>query len=389
MCLLRTAPIPGGLPMSTQAPTLEPSGAATARRLTGPERRSVATMIAGVALLHLLGWGTLLLVIAPQQLAVSGGEVFGVGFGLTAYLLGMRHALDADHIAAIDNTTRKLLTDPGATPRLDLQRRSSHRPLSAGFWFALGHSSVVFVMCLLLALGVKAATGYIEDGTVVRETLGVIGVSVSTAFLFLIGLVNVVVLARLVAAARRGTRGAQAADDDGAALGGVLTRIFAPAMRAVTEPWHMYPLGFLFGLGFDTATEIALLVLAAGGAAVALPWYAILTLPILFAAGMALVDALDGVAMSAAYGWATTNPRRTLTYNIVVTTVSVAAALGIGGVQFAGIAVEQFGRDDPALTAVAGLDLADGGIILVAIFAVLFGVAWVVHRRRRATAAPA
>src|SRR3954471_4571577 len=246
-----------------------------------------------VLLLHVVGWGLLVGVVAPQEYRVAG-QVFGIGLGVTAYSLGMRHAFDADHIAAIDNTTRKLMAE-------------GRRPLSVGFWFSLGHSSVVMALCLLLATGVRALAGQVEsDTSSLQQVTGLVGVAVSGTFLLLIGVINLGVLRRILGV----WRGMKTGSYDEAALEehlnnrGFLNRVLGRFTRAVRTPWHMYPVGLLFGLGFDTATEVSLLVLAGGAAAFALPWYAILTLPILFAAGMSLLDTIDGCFMNFAYGWA-------------------------------------------------------------------------------------
>src|SRR3954467_11452929 len=233
----------------------------------------------------------------------------------------MRHAFDADHIAAIDNTTRKLMSD-------------SHVAVSVGFWFSLGHSSVVFGLCLLLALGVKALAGQVEnDQSGLQQTTGLVGTAVSGVFLLIIGVLNLVVLRQIVGVFRRMRDGAfdEAELEEHLNNRGLLNRILGRVTRAVTKSWHMYPVGLLFGLGFDTATEVSLLVLAGGAASFALPWYAILVLPILFAAGMSLLDSIDGSFMNFAYGWAFSKPVRKVYYNITITGLSVAVALIIGG----------------------------------------------------------
>ena len=219
--------------------------------------------------------------VAPQHITLGSAGVFGVGLGVTAYLLGVRHAFDADHIAVIDNTTRKLVGE-------------GTRSLSAGFWFSLGHSSVVFGLAFLLALGVKALVGPVQDeGSPMLQTLGLIGSLVAGTFLILIGLTNLFAVVGIAKVFREMRTG----EFDEAELErqlnsrGFLARLLGRVMRRVSKPWHLYPVGLLMGLGFDTATQVALLVLAAGTAAFTLPWYAILVLPVLFAAGMSLFDA--------------------------------------------------------------------------------------------------
>src|SRR3954451_18538928 len=341
--------------------------------LTPGEWTAILGMAGFIALLHIVGWGVLAAVIAPHHYVVGNNQVFGVGLGITAYALGMRHAFDADHIAAIDNTTRKLMAD-------------GRRPVSVGFWFSLGHSSVVFGLCLLLALGVKALAGQVEnDSSTLQQTTGLIGTAVSGVFLLLIGIVNLVVLRQIIGVFRRMRDGAF--DEEGleAHLNnrGLLNRILGRATRAVTKPWHMYPLGLLFGLGFDTATEVSLLVLAGGAAAFALPWYAILILPILFAAGMSLLDTIDGCFMNFAYGWAFSKPVRKVFYNITITGLSVAVALIIGTIELLSIATTKLGIATGPLAAIGGLDLNVVGYAIVGLFVATWIVALLVWRYGR------
>ncbi|MEA2124816.1 MAG: nickel/cobalt transporter (NiCoT) family protein [Solirubrobacteraceae bacterium] len=292
--------------------------------LTPAEWRRAGVLAAVIAGLHLLGFALLV-----------GGGALGLGVGITAYTLGLRHAFDADHLAAIDNTTRKLMA-------------GGQRPLSVGFWFSLGHSTVVFVVAALLAAGVRVLGG---------GAGAVVGPLVSGTFLLAIGALNLVLLVELVR-----TR------DAAAVPGGLLTRVYARATRAVDRPWQMYPLGILFGLGFDTATEIALLVTAGTAAAGGLPLYAILCLPILFAAGMSLLDTLDGAFMNFAYGWAFAEPARKLFYNVVVTGLSVAVALVVGGIEL----ISVLGGGD--------VDLNLVGYVVVGLFVLTWAVALSVWR---------
>jgi high-affinity nickel-transport protein len=341
--------------------------------LSRTEWLSIGGMASFVLLLHLLGWGVLGLIVAPAHYQLNGTTVFGVGLGVTAYTLGMRHAFDADHIAAIDNTTRKLMAD-------------GKRPLSVGFWFSLGHSSIVFGLVLLLSLGVKALVGEVEnDSSTLQQTTGLIGTAVSGVFLTLIGILNLVVLRQILDVFRRMRHG----DFDEAALEehlsnrGLMNRILGGATRAVTKPWHMYPVGLLFGLGFDTATEVSLLVLAGGAAAFNLPWYALLTLPVLFAAGMSLLDSIDGCFMNFAYGWAFSKPVRKVYYNITITGLSVAVALLIGGVEIVSILTEKMSITSGPLAWVGSLDLNVVGYAIVGIFVLTWVVALAIWRYGR------
>ncbi|WP_051086065.1 HoxN/HupN/NixA family nickel/cobalt transporter [Actinomycetospora chiangmaiensis] len=350
--------------------------------MSRPEKLSVAGMTAAVLLLHVVGWGVLAVFIAPNNYDLGDAGVFGLGLGLTAYLLGMRHAFDADHIAAIDNTTRKLLADRSG----DGAERSSHgdaredgsrpRPLTVGFWFSLGHSTIVFVLVLLLGLGVRAVTSQIgDDGSPLKVIGGLIGTAVSGVFLILIGVINLVVLIGIVRIFRRMRHG----DYDEAELErhlderGFMNRFLGRVTKAVRRPGHMYPVGVLFGLGFDTATEVSLLVLAGGAAAATLPWWAVLVLPILFAAGMSLFDALDGAFMCFAYGWAFMRPVRKVFYNITITSLSVVVALVIGLIELVSILTDQFEITDGPLAWIANLPLDDVGFWIVG----LFVLAWV------------
>jgi high-affinity nickel-transporter, HoxN/HupN/NixA family len=332
----------------------------TAARWNRTDKVSILGMIGFVVLLNVVGWGVLVLVIAPQNLALGSTGAFGVGLGFTAFLLGVRHAFDADHIAAIDNTTRKLVGEgkPG---------------FGVGFWFSLGHSSVVFGLSLLLALGVGVLVGPVQDeNSQLQQTLGLIGTIVAGVFLILIGLMNlfaVIGIARVFRKMRTG-------DLDEAELErqlhnrGFLARLLGRVMRRVSKPWHMYPVGLLMGLGFDTATQVALLVLAAGSAALTLPWYAILVLPVLFAAGMSVFDTADGIFMARAYGWAFLKPVRKVFYNLTVTVLSVVVALVVGVIVLIGLIVEKLGIGTGPLAAIGTLDLNYVGYTVVALFVI-------------------
>jgi len=323
-----------------------------------------------VLLLHVVGWGVLVFAVAPHHYRLGSAGVLGVGVGLTAYLLGVRHAFDADHIASIDNTTRKLVGEGKSS-------------VSAGFWFSLGHSSVVLVASLLLVAGVRSVADVVQNGeSPVAQTLGLIGTVVAGTFLVLIGLLNLVAAVGIARVFRRMRRG----DFDEAELErhlhnrGFLARILGRVTRRVSKPWHLYPVGLLMGLGFDTATQVGLLVLAAGSAAFVLPWYAILVLPILFAAGMSLFDTADGVLMSRAYGWAFLKPIRKVFYNLTVTFLSVTVALVIGVLVLTGLLVERLGVQTGPLAWLASLDLGFVGFAVVGLFVVTWGVALAVWR---------
>ncbi len=285
----------------------------------------------------------------------------------------MRHAFDADHIAAIDNTTRKLMND-------------GNRPLSVGFFFSLGHSSVVFGLALLLALGLKTIIGPVkQDSSALHHYAGLIGTAVSGVFLYLIALINIVILAgvlRVFARMRRGVYN-EAELEERLHNRGLLNRFLSRFTQSITKSWHMYPLGVLFGLGFDTATEVALLVLAGTSAAAGLPWYAIMCLPVLFTAGMCLLDTIDGSFMNFAYGWAFSNPVRKVYYNITVTGLSIAVALLIGTVELLGLMAGQLGWSGQFWDEMSGIDLNAIGFLIVGMFVVTWAVALLVWRYGR------
>lgn len=354
--------------MMTQAPVQTRRN----RRLSRPEVMSVVGMAGFVLFLHVVGIG-LLILTTSKDLALGSTGVFGVGLGVTAYTLGMRHAFDADHIAAIDNTTRKLLADG----------KERGRPLSVGFWFSLGHSSIVFGLCVLLALGVRSLGGQVGDeSSTLQQATGIIGTTVSGVFLLAIGLINAVVLVGIVGVFRRMRSG----QFDEAELErqlnnrGLINRVLGGVTKAVRKPRHMYPVGLLFGLGFDTATEVSLLVLAAGAATFSLPWYSLLVLPILFAAGMSLFDAADGIFMGLAYDWAFLKPVRKVYYNMTVTGLSVIVALVIGGIEIIGLLGEKAGVESGPIAWIGSIDLNHVGYAIVALFVVTWLIAMAVWR---------
>jgi nickel/cobalt transporter (NiCoT) family protein len=340
------------------------------------DRLSLAAMATVVVLLHVVGFGILFGFVAPSHLSLGDGKVFGVGVGLLAYSFGMRHAFDADHIAAVDNTTRKLLADRAASGR-------GRRPLSVGFWFSLGHSTIVFALSFLLAAGVKALAGQVTNGgSRLHAITGVVGASVSGVFLWVLGLLNLAVLVGIVKVFRRMRGGGFDEAELEAQLDkrGFMNRLLGGLTRAVRKPWHIYPVGVLFGLGFDTATEVGLLVVAGGAAALALPFWSILVLPVLFAAGMCLMDTIDGVFMTAAYDWALARPVRKIFYNITMTSISIAVALVIGTIELVGVLADKAHITSGPLAAIGGISLDYAGYAIVALFVLAWLVAAIVWR---------
>jgi high-affinity nickel-transport protein len=323
------------------------------------ERWRIAALGSVVLGLHVIGWGAVLLFIAPRY-------PFMLGLAGLAYTFGLRHAFDADHIAAIDNTTRKLMQDdaPAGT-----KERESGRPLGVGFFFSLGHSTVV----LLMTLGIGWATqAVVPEMPRLREIGGLLGTGISAIFLYVIGIANLVILIDLLRVFRSMRHGKYDAHAMEARLlqRGFVSRWFAGLFRLVTRPWHMYLIGFLFGLGFDTATEVGLLTTAGLAASQPLPLVAVLSLPIVFAAGMSLLDSADGILMCGAYGWAFSNPLRKVFYNVTVTGLSVVVALFVGTVELISIvAGRMLGLHGGAWDVVLNLNFQTMGYAVAVLFA--------------------
>ncbi|MFD0531008.1 HoxN/HupN/NixA family nickel/cobalt transporter [Kitasatospora arboriphila] len=322
-----------------------------------------AGLLAVILAMHVAAFGTLFLLVVPERYEV-GTQVFGAGLGITAYTLGMRHAFDADHIAVIDNTTRKLMAD-------------GRRPVSVGFWFALGHSSMVVLMAALVAGGAQLAGVLMDDGSTTHQVLGTIGTTASGAFLYLIAALNLAALLGIL----RVFRAMRASTFDEAELErqldsrGLMNRVLRRATRSISRPGQMFPVGMVLGLGFDTATEVTLMVMAGSGAAAGLPWYAIVCLPLLFAAGMSLFDTLDGTFMNFAYQWAFSNPVRKVFYNLAITGLSIAVAFVIGTIELVAVLHDKLGLSDPVSGWIAGLSLDNVGFVIVGLFVVVWAAA--------------
>ncbi len=348
--------------------------------LSAQDRRSLWGMAGFIVLLHVVGFGLLFALVLPKHLHLGGAHpVFNVGVGVLAYTFGLRHAFDADHIAAVDNTTRKLMQD-------NIENRGGRKPLSVGFWFSLGHSSIVFGLTFLLAIGVKQLAGQVEDGSsALHSATGIIGASVSGVFLWVLGILNLTVLIGILGVFRRMRRGQfdEAELEDHLNKRGFMNRFLNGLTKSVRKAWHIYPVGVLFGLGFDTATEVGLLVLAGGAAAFNLPFYSILVLPILFAAAMCLMDTIDGVFMNAAYGWAFMKPVRKVFYNITITAVSVAVALIIGTIELVGVLADQANITSGPIAAIGSIPLDYAGYGIVGLFVVSWLIAIGVWRYGR------
>ncbi len=330
------------------------------------ERRALGGYVAAVAALHLLGWG-LCLGQARAHPAL-------LGLGVSAYLFGLRHGFDADHIAAVDDTVRLLL-------------QKGRAAAGAGLYFSLGHSSVVFVLALLTAVAADQVKRHLPG---LEGMGGLIGTLVSGLFLCIVGLLNLGVLLELLRLWRGHRAGlahphahahSHALMDDMLARRGLLNRLTGRRAGGVVErAWQMFPVGLLFGLGFDTASEIALLALGTGAAAGRAPLAAVLALPVLFAAGMSLVDTADSVMMSRAYRWALLDPARRMLYNLATTSVSVAVALGIGAAELLQVLAGRLGPWGAGVAVPAGPSLDRLGYAIVALFALAWGASVLLRR---------
>jgi high-affinity nickel-transport protein len=341
--------------------------------MTGEEWRRAGYMAAVIAGLHVVGFGILILVVGPAKYKLGTSGTFAIGTGLTAYTLGMRHAFDADHISAIDNTTRKFMSE-------------GKRPLSVGFFFSLGHSTIVFALTFLIAVGVKALANPVRhSGSALHRATNVIGTTVSGTFLYLIAILNIIILVSIVKIffeMRRGRYDEQQLEHELNSRG-LMNRVFGKQLNRIREPWQMYPVGLLFGLGFDTASEVALLVIAGSAGASGLPFYAIICLPILFAAGMSLLDTIDGSFMNFAYGWAFSKPVRKVYYNITITGLSVAIALFIGTIELVGLLTQKLGWSGSVVNWFQNFNINTAGIIIVGMFAATWVIALAVWRLGR------
>src|SRR6516165_1796763 len=325
--------------------------------LTPREWGRVGAMVFTIAGLNVLGWGMMAAAMGGHY-HISKTEIFGAGTGILAYTLGMRHAFDADHIAAIDNTTRKLVNE-------------GQRPLSVGFFFSLGHSSVVFLLAVLLNFGIRGLGDQVRSSSSqLQDTANIVGTLVSGVFLFLIAAVNIVILASIIKMFREMRAGAYDDQELEAQLAqrGLMNRFLGRFYRNVDASWKMYPVGFLFGLGFDTATEVALLVLAGTAVVGGLPFYAVLSLPILFAAGMSLFDAADGCFMNFAYDWAFARPVRKVYYNLTITGLSVFVAVFVGAVEVLGLLAQHGNLSGSGWAWLENFNINTAGFVIVGVF---------------------
>ncbi len=335
-------------------------------RSLNPGQKRTAVMMATVVVgLHAVGFFVLIALVAPEGYTLGTSGVFTVGIGVTAWTLGMRHAFDADHISAIDNTTRKLMNE-------------GKRPLSVGFWFSLGHSTIVFALAFLLAVGLRSLAGPVKNtSSQLHSVTGWIGTLVSGGFLYIIAALNVVILFGIIKVFREMKTGKfdEPALEQQLNSRGFFNRFLGGLTKTIRKPQQMYPIGMLFGLGFDTATEVALLVIAGSAGAAGLPFYAILCLPVLFAAGMCLLDSLDGSFMNFAYEWAFSKPVRKVFYNITITGLSVAVALIIGTIELSGLIAQKLNLSGGFWSWWENIDINLLGFIIVGLFVFTWAIA--------------
>ena len=338
-------------------------------RLTADEWRRMAAMFGFIAFLHIAG-AVLMWKATTGNYELADGTLFGWGTALLAYTLGMRHAFDADHISAIDNTTRKLMSE-------------GQRPLAVGFFFSLGHSSVVAALAILLNFGIRAVGSQLKDeDSALHHYTGLIGLTVSGTFLMIIAILNLVILVSIVGVFLKMRKGLYNEEELEKHLNsrGLLMRFFGPIARRIDKSWKMYPLGILFGLGFDTATEIGLLVLAGSSVIAGLPWWAVISLPLFFAGGMSLLDTIDGSFMNFAYGWAFSKPVRKVYYNIIITGLSVAVAFFVGGLEICQVIAQQLNLSGFFWDYALAFNLNSAGYFIVGAFVVVWSIGLLLWR---------
>ena len=347
-----------------------------ARSVLAPrEWARLTAMFAFILAVNAAGWGIFLLYVMPHHFdyrSEAGGTGLGVGLGVavTAWFLGFRHAFDADHISCIDNTTRKLMAD-------------GKRPLASGFFFSFGHSSVVVAVGIGITVAARAVFGAVVDPHSAFETAGgTIGTLLSAGFLYLIAALNLIVLAGIVKVFRDLRAGAYDEQELETRLQarGLMYRFFGPFMKSVNHTWQLYFVGLIFGIGFDTATEVVLLAATAYAAIQGLPYFAVLALPFLFSGGMMLFDTLDGCFMNFAYGWAFASPVRKVYYNLVITGLSIGAAFIIGTIEILGLLTSEIHLHGAFWSLMANFDTNVAGFCIAGLFIVVWAAALIYWR---------
>jgi nickel/cobalt transporter (NiCoT) family protein len=323
-----------------------------------------------IVAINLAGWGIYVLCVMPHHFDYKGeGGASGLGVGLgvaiTAWFLGFRHAFDADHISCIDNTTRKLMAD-------------GKRPLASGFFFSAGHSTVIVAVGVGITIAARAVFGAVVNPTSTYETAGgTVGTLVSAGFLYLIAVLNLIVFAGIFKVFHDMRRGAYSESALEAQLQarGLMYRFFGRFMKSITHTWQLYLVGLVFGIGFDTTTEVVLLAATAYAAIQGLPYYAVLALPLLFSGGMMLFDTLDGCFMNFAYGWAFARPVRKVYYNLVITALSIGAAFIIGTIEILGILTTEVHLHGAFWSLMANFNINAAGFCIAALFVAVWTVA--------------
>jgi len=338
--------------------------------LSGREWARMAAMFLFIVAINLAGWGIYVLCVMPHHFDYKGeggarGLGVGLGVAITAWFLGFRHAFDADHISCIDNTTRKLMAD-------------GKRPLASGFFFSFGHSTIIVAVGVGITIAARAVFGAVVNPSSAYETAGgAVGTLVSAGFLYLIAVLNLIVLAGIFKVFRDMRRGAYSETELEAQLQarGLMYRFFGRFMRSITHTWQLYFVGLVFGIGFDTATEVVLLAATAYAAIQGLPYYAVLALPLLFSGGMMLFDTLDGCFMNFAYGWAFARPVRKVYYNLVITALSIGAAFLIGTIEILGILTSEVHLHGAFWSLMANFNINVAGFCIAGLFVAVWAAA--------------
>ena len=330
----------------------------------------LAAMLAFILAINTLGWGIFVLYVMPHHFDYKGeggspGLGVGLGVAVTAWFLGFRHAFDADHISCIDNTTRKLMAD-------------GKRPLGTGFFFSFGHSTVIVAVGVGITVAARAVFGaVVNPDSAFQSTGGTIGTVVSAAFLYLIAVLNLIVLAGIFKVFREMRSGTydEAQLEAQLQARGLMYRFFGRFMRSINHTWQLYFVGMVFGIGFDTTTEVVLLAATAYAAIQGLPYFAVLALPFLFAGGMMLFDTLDGAFMNFAYGWAFARPVRKVYYNLVITGLSIGAAFIIGTIELLGVLTGELRLRGAFWDLMANFDINVAGFVIAAMFVAVWAAA--------------
>jgi high-affinity nickel-transport protein len=363
--------------------------------MTGPEWARFSAMLAFILALNVAGWGIYVLYVMPHHFVYKGeggsaGLGVGIGVAITAWFLGFRHAFDADHISCIDNTTRKLMADgsrlpggrppvpPGACPIEEPPYRTGNRPLGTGFFFSFGHSTVVVAVGVGITFAAKAVFGAVVNPNSAYETAGgAIGTTLSACFLYLIALLNLIVLTGIFKVFREMRQGTynEIQLEQQLQSRGLMYRFFGRFMRSINHTWQLYFVGLLFGIGFDTTTEVLLLAATAYAAIQGLPAFAVLALPFLFSGGMMLFDTLDGAFMNFAYGWAFARPVRKVYYNLVITGLSIGAAFIIGTVEILGILTTELHLSGGFWDLMANFNINVAGFCIAGLFIAVWAAA--------------